>query len=213
VIPEANPDNRKGNKMNTQMRLGDLRSLMCELPDNSIDLVLTDPPYGKTFRPLWSDAAEQAARVLKPGGFFVSYSGNHGLPDVMSRISQHLDYYWLAIVVHQSCPRRDEVRVVNAAKPVLVFNKSPRCMPEEWFLDVIPGSGAEKALHPWQQALGESRRLVRTFSKPGDLVLDPFAGTGTNLLAARLEGRRGLGFEISPRTFQVARARLGVTAG
>lgn len=199
--------------MNTNVKLGDLRSLMCELPDNSIDLVLTDPPYGKTFRPLWSDAAEQAARVLKPGGFFVSYSGNHGLPDVMHRVSQHLDYYWFAIVVHQSCPRRNEVHVVNAAKPILVFNKPPRLMPQEWFLDVIAGGGVEKTLHPWQQALDESRRLVRTFSKPGDLVLDPFAGTGTSLLAARLEGRRSLGFEVNPRTFQVARDRIGTTTG
>jgi site-specific DNA-methyltransferase (adenine-specific) len=52
-----------------------------------------------------------------------------------------------------------------------------------------------------------------TFSQPGDLVLDPFAGTATTLLAARESGRRSVGFEINRRTHDVARARLAKETG
>lgn len=50
--------------------------------------------------------------------------------------------------------------------------------------------------------------LVRDYSRPGDLVCDPFSGTGTTLLAARGLGRRGVGSELDPGTCSFAQARL-----
>ena len=50
--------------------------------------------------------------------------------------------------------------------------------------------------------------LVRDYSRPGDLIVDPFAGSGTTLLAARLEGRRAIGAECDPKTFALAVKRL-----
>lgn len=52
------------------------------------------------------------------------------------------------------------------------------------------------------------RALVRDYSRPGDLVCDPCAGGGTTLLAARQEGRRAIGAECDPGTYELARARL-----
>ncbi len=54
----------------------------------------------------------------------------------------------------------------------------------------------------------QMRPFIRQFSKPGELVLDPFAGFGTTLLAAGTEGRRALGFEIEPSRVELARKRV-----
>ncbi len=54
----------------------------------------------------------------------------------------------------------------------------------------------------------QMRPFVRQFSQPGDIVFDPFCGFGTTLLAAALEGRNGLGFEIDPARAVLARERL-----
>lgn len=52
------------------------------------------------------------------------------------------------------------------------------------------------------------RALIRDYTEPGDLVLDVYAGTGTTLLAAVMEGRRAIGAEMDPATFDKAVARL-----
>lgn len=52
------------------------------------------------------------------------------------------------------------------------------------------------------------RALVRDYSKPGDLICDPCAGSGTTLIAARLEGRHSVGAERDAKAYAVAQARL-----
>jgi len=69
------------------------------------------------------------------------------------------------------------------------------------------GHGGQKA-YPGQKPLGLIRALVRNYSKPGDLIVDICAGTGTTLLAARAEGRNCVGAEIDPETFARASERI-----
>lgn len=52
------------------------------------------------------------------------------------------------------------------------------------------------------------RAIVRDYTQPGDLVADPYAGSGTTLLAAAVEGRRAVGAEMDPATFAKAQRRL-----
>jgi len=63
-------------------------------------------------------------------------------------------------------------------------------------------------LHPTQKPLSVLLPLVETFSRPGDLVLDPFAGSGSSLLAAKLLGREYLGIELDAAYCEIARRRL-----
>ena len=56
--------------------------------------------------------------------------------------------------------------------------------------------------------LGVMRRIVCDYSRPDDLVCDPFAGLGTTLLAAEIEGRRGIGAEIAEDAHAAAVSRL-----
>ena len=50
--------------------------------------------------------------------------------------------------------------------------------------------------------------IVRDYSRPGDLVCDPFVGSGTTALAALSEGRRFVGSEQKPEHYEIARRRL-----
>jgi len=61
--------------------------------------------------------------------------------------------------------------------------------------------------HAWQKPDKLAERFVRHATSPGDLILDPFAGTGTHLLAAAKLGRRGYGCDANPETFEIARQR------
>jgi site-specific DNA-methyltransferase (adenine-specific)/modification methylase len=62
--------------------------------------------------------------------------------------------------------------------------------------------------HPSQKPVALMRWLIRTFTDPGDLVLDSVAGSGTTLVAARAEGRRAIGIELHEPYVEMAAARL-----
>jgi site-specific DNA-methyltransferase (adenine-specific) len=66
----------------------------------------------------------------------------------------------------------------------------------------------EKVDHPTQKPLSISRRIVEHFSNPGDLVLVPFAGSGSECVAAAATGRRFVGFELNPVYIDIAMGRL-----
>jgi DNA modification methylase len=78
--------------------------------------------------------------------------------------------------------------------------------------DIEKDSTEKKLKHPAMFPKALAGRLIQIFSKPGDLVLDVFAGSGSTLVAARELGRRAAGFEISVEFAELARARLGLPA-
>ena len=73
-----------------------------------------------------------------------------------------------------------------------------------WSVATQPFSGAHFATMPPKLA----ELCVLAGSRPGDLVLDPFAGAGTTLMVAKQNGRRGLGFELNPEYVSIAKARI-----
>jgi len=66
----------------------------------------------------------------------------------------------------------------------------------------------ERADHPFQKPVSLLRKLIRTYSNPGDLVLDGFMGSGSTLVACHRENRKGIGFEIEKSYFDIAEERL-----
>lgn len=69
----------------------------------------------------------------------------------------------------------------------------------------------KKKSHPTQKPLELVRWLIRTYSNAGQMVFDPFLGSGTTAIAARLEGREFLGFEKDAGYFELALSRLGTS--
>ncbi|MCE0524127.1 MAG: site-specific DNA-methyltransferase [Methylacidiphilales bacterium] len=78
----------------------------------------------------------------------------------------------------------------------------------KWFQQFWTLTGASTREHPAPFPLELANRLVRMFSFVGDTVLDPFAGTGTTLVAALKADRNSIGVEIDPHYFNMAKARL-----
>jgi DNA modification methylase len=68
---------------------------------------------------------------------------------------------------------------------------------------------ARNDLHPTQKPLALFSRAIRNSSAPGDLILDPFMGSGTTLRAAKDLGRRGIGIEIEEKYCEIAAKRMG----
>ncbi len=89
-------------------------------------------------------------------------------------------------------------------------NPEGRMAGDVWRFPVLAGRRFrdEKVDHPTQKPLSISVRIVRHFSNPGDLVLVPFAGSGTECVAACCENRRYLGFELNAEYIKIAQARL-----
>ena len=75
----------------------------------------------------------------------------------------------------------------------------------------LPGaymSGQGKRVHIGGKPIQLMRQIIRDYTKPGDLVCDPCAGGATTLIAAAMEGRRAIGSEIDPATFEKAAKRI-----
>ena len=80
---------------------------------------------------------------------------------------------------------------------------------DTWYVPRVCGTFKERAgWHGCQMPEQLLGRIIRASSRPGDLVLDPFSGSGTTLAVARKLDRRAIGFELSPEYAQKARDRL-----
>ena len=187
-----------------ELECGDFRELPLRIPDESVDLVLTDPPYPKEYHPLISPLGERARRVLKPDGHLIAYAGNYCVPEWTRRLEEAgLRYRALIWLQHSGrCQLLPELKLRMDGKPLLVFSRIWKTYPRRVLSNVIEGGGRDKRYHEWAQDLGSAMHLIEHYTKPGDLVLDPFAGSGTVLLAAFLLGRRAIGYEIDPGHYE-----------
>ena len=180
------------------------------LEPGSVDLVCTDPPYVDEAIPVFSELGAFAARALKPGRLLVAYAGHMRLPEIVERLAEHLSYVWSAAVL---MPGRHvdirSLRIRTAHRAVLLFSAGPY-VPRRWLEDTIKSPHApEKDLHPWQQALGPVAKLVELCSAPGELVCDPFLGSGTTAVAAVSSGRRFVGCDVDAGAVSATLERLG----
>jgi site-specific DNA-methyltransferase (adenine-specific) len=94
---------------------------------------------------------------------------------------------------------------------LLPQKQAPECFAPEsdlWLESRVCGTYKERVSHSTQLPLPVVERIITAASRPGDIVLDPFVGSGTVLVAARRLGRSSIGIELSEKTALVARARL-----
>lgn len=78
-----------------------------------------------------------------------------------------------------------------------------------WWHTIVSPTGQEKTGYPTQKPLGILKRILQASSRPGDLVLDFFAGSGTTGVAAHQLGRRFILIDNNPQALEVMRRRLG----
>jgi 16S rRNA G966 N2-methylase RsmD len=192
---------------------GDFKKLSSKIEDNSVQLIFTDPPYDEASVPLYGDAARIAARILKPGGSFITYSGQRHILAVHAACLAHLDYWWMIAGVHDGGNNiMNKLGVRCGWKPLLWFVKGTRGDVQNVIGDVVSG-GQEKSDHEWQQSVAEAKYYIEQLTPVDGLVVDFFAGSGTTAIAAEACGRKWIGFEINAATAEKASRRIsGVAA-
>jgi len=196
--------------------LGDMGEIGKRVPDQSVDLIFTDPPYVKE---LWENAyaelAMLAARVLKPGGFLITYAPQAHLADIMDLLrysapmDEGLSFFWIISSLNSGpALKAHKWNAICLHKPILVFqNGSEVKGARRCFADVVRGL-KQKKYPPWQQSVHDVLGIIDRFMAPGEILLDPYAGWGTTLIAANLLGMEWVGFEIDPDRQRIAMERL-----
>jgi len=186
---------------------GDFYEFSDSLENNSIDAIITDPPYPEEFLPLWEQMFEVANRILKPSKYLVCYA-NHQNLDKIFRLKNDLIYYWIFKLDFTSKPIAKGRNLIATWKPVLVYQKPPFKKIKETLEDTVKEYTKfvydDRILHDknWGQSLGKYEYLVDKFSEPGDLIFEPFAGTGTTLVAAQRMKRKCMGCEIDEKKYK-----------
>ncbi len=190
------------------LKAGDFREVLKDVSANSVDLIFTDPPYSEEYINLWNDLGEVAARILKPSGMLIAYSGNEFLPQVLDILRKHLTYSWLAGIYHTGGHIQIwKHKVWNQWKPIVVFTKGKEGE-HDWYLDMFYGKKGDKVAHDWAQGEREAAYYIEKLTNEGDYVIDPMCGSGTIPRAAFQLKRKALGIDINAENIEIAKGGL-----
>jgi site-specific DNA-methyltransferase (adenine-specific) len=217
------------------VKLGDARTLLADMPSESVDMILTDPPYrvisggnrnpnapagvlaandGRIFEHNDIDVIEYAAdlfRVLRSPGhlwMFINEKNRVRFEAELTRVGfiTHLLGGW----IKNTCtPNRWGMKNVE---PVLMMRKGGArafydCGVKQFeACDNIVGD----KVYPTEKPVRLLERYLSASSLPGHVVLDPFMGGGSTGVAAIVTGRNFIGFEVDPAYYGVACRRMGV---
>lgn len=175
---------------------------------NSIDMIFTDPPYDFESLTLYAELGRLAARVLKPGSYLMTYSGQMHLNEVMRLLSDQLEYVWTFCVYlpgqNQSIHARS---IFDAWHPILAFKKPGETTNREWTHDFVEGT-RDKEFHEWQQQMEPPLKYIPCYTLPGDIILDPFVGGGTTVIACQKTARHFIAFDKDPNAVKFTLDRL-----
>jgi hypothetical protein len=204
--------------VNNGIYTGDARDLAKGIPDESVDLIFCDPPYGLDSLWCYEWVASEARRILRPEGWLLAMCGSMYLNQVMHLLSKWMHYFW---EFHVALGGRGAVwfRRGNNAIPIVVKSKPllAFCQKDQWplprtsVLGTFGGTGEDKRYHIWGQDETSARYYIDCFTEQDDIVCDPFCGGGTTPAMARVLGRRYLCFEIDPVVARRARDRVRLT--
>ncbi|MFH1030811.1 MAG: DNA methyltransferase [bacterium] len=203
-----------------QIFCGDCHEVIKKFPNNSIDLVVTDPPYLVNYRSRddrrvvndnksdWlMPTFSEIYRALKRNRFCVSFYG-------WSKAEKFL-WTWKKIgfqpVAHlvwvKDYSSQDRiVRYFHEVAYVLAKGEPER--PNMIIKDVLDWKYTGNNLHPTQKPVMAILPLIMAYSNKGDVVLDPFAGSGATLVAAKRLGRRYIGIELDRAYCKAMEERL-----
>ncbi len=191
---------------------------MKRLPDESIDLVITDPPYGTKTNPRESFMVGEFSnimplvlpelyRLLKSDGAFYCFTSWTVMSDWLLRYQQ---YFKLQNIIiwnkekHSGCYSSQSWQFTWEGIFFGIKGKRPIY---DYMPDVISSNekGRRRAM---QKPVDIIEKLLKASSQKGDIILDPFIGSGTTALACIQQKRRYIGFEISKEYCKIAKARL-----
>jgi site-specific DNA-methyltransferase (adenine-specific) len=193
---------------------------MQRFPTESIDLVLTDPPYLINYHPrdgrtVAGDSTDswlipafaEAYRVLKDCGFCISFYGT-STADKYLAAWRSAGFRTVGHLVWIKPYAAGSAFVQYRHEQAYLLAKGSPERPHSPISDVLDWRYTGNRFHPTQKPVGALIPLVKAFSLAGEIILDPFCGSGSALLAAKVTGRRYIGIELQESYCVVARQRL-----
>jgi adenine-specific DNA-methyltransferase len=198
---------------------GDCLKLLPTLPAGSVDFILTDPPYITRYRSrdgrsvpndnndVWlKPAFAEMYRVLKPDTFAVSF---YGWPKA-DRFLTAFRAAGFRVVGHLVFPKRytSKTQFVRYQHEAAYLLAKGNPEPQAIISDVLDWTYSGNKYHPTEKPLCVLTPLITAFTPASGLVLDPFAGSGSTLLAARSFGFHYLGIELDAKYHAIACKRL-----
>lgn len=187
--------------------------LSADIPDNSLDAIITDPPYPREFLDCWRKLAEFAVKKLKDGGVLIALSGQSYLPDVYKNMTiEGLNYYWTGCVQHKRPTDIQNKKVKCYWKPYLWYVKgkyNKTFQPTDVFSDSSYEEHVEgQVFHKWGQSVDLFNQIIQKFTYADELVCDPFMGGGTTGLSCVNNKRKFIGIEILEENYKISRNRI-----
>ena len=231
--------------------LGECLDILPTLPAQSVDLIVTDLPYGTTackwdviipFEPMW----KEVKRILKPHGAFVTTASQPFTSALVMSNIKMFKYCWIWNKKLAGNGILAKIQPLKIHEDIVVFSKGKvRYFPQMEkgifrkkltslkISEVNNGDGNKKVtpkandsyypvtildfslaglrrgrLHPTQKPVALYEYLIKTYSNPGDTVMDFCMGSGTTGVACVQLGRNFIGIETDEKYFNIANERI-----
>lgn len=222
---------------------------MNEIEDDSIDLVLTDPPYNlglfmkkretnlKAMRNNFFGAAgwdnvafdewiedmdnlfDELSRIVKESGSVIMFMSIIKVESIIKIAEKHGFYYKTTGIWHKKnpMPRNMNLHFINSTEAWIyftykkhtgTFNNDGKAIHDFFETAVTPSGERRFGKHPTQKPVGLLENFVELLSNEGDVVFDPFSGSGSSGVAALQNNRKFIGAEINYKYYKISEERL-----
>ena len=232
-----------------ELHLGDCLEILPALESESVDAIITDPPYGSTacrwdvvipLKLMW----RELKRIVGPNNAIVLFSSQ---PFTSVLVTSNIKQFRCEWIWHKSVgggflnanryplKRHENILVFGKKMPIYnpqftdgePYERTRAAAGETTFDQTVAGwvtksegqrypttvqyVSSETGLHPTQKPVALMTYLVKTYTNPGDTILDFTMGSGTTGVACVQTGRNFIGIEIDPEYYRIAQERIGST--
>jgi site-specific DNA-methyltransferase (adenine-specific) len=206
---------------NIKLHLGDCLEIMKDIPDGSVDAVITDPPYGLNVDyESYDDTVENLQAIIngliphvrkyKRGVIFCGITQVHlyPKPDWIGSITWNTTGSYGKFGISQWQP------ILLYGKDIDGFGSVNGGVLKSDTIHISGGGdvgfqrGKIEKEHPCPKGVKLMRRVITRYTNPGDTILDPFMGSGTTGVACVQTGRNFIGIEIEPKYYEIAEKRI-----
>lgn len=234
---------------NSTIYNGDCTVEMQKIANDSVDLILTDPPYNlgnfminrstnlaKMRENFFANAGwdnlefdewvermdsffEDAARIIKTGGSMIIFMSIIKVETIIKLAEKHGFYYKTTGIWHKlnPMPRNMNLHFVNSTEAWIYFTYKKKTgtfnnenkMIHDFIETSVVSNGEKKAgKHPTQKPIALLEHFVKLLSNEGDLVVDPFMGSGSTGVVCKKLGRNFVGVEFDKEYYEIAQRRI-----
>lgn len=166
---------------------------------------------------------DESARVLRKGGAMVVFMAVIKVETIVRLAQEHGFYYKTTGTWHKlnPMPRNMNLHFINSTECWVyliygartgTFNNEGKAMHDFVETSVTPKSERAFGKHPTQKPIALMEHFVKVLTNPGDLVLDPFMGSGSTGVAAVNNDRNFLGCDLSDDYYEIAKKRIGLAS-